>query len=418
MRNSIMSSLHLAVAIVLGVHGAPSDSTPVAAETQIRNWIAHARDHHPESQSAQLETQAARNEIDAGRSWMPPNAQLQYKSDGTTDLSVTQMIPGFGKTKSLSSVRQAKLEMARSDSSDRIRKLSLAVREAAWMEWMAIERTKILAQQETLAIRLSESVRRSQAQGMATSSESWLAQAKVRQARIESEKAHAESRSARAMREAWTSGGGPIEAGKATPPEWSDSVVTNSVARRADIAAMGKDAAMQEAMSEAMSRGLRPDYMVGAMVMTMPNGMPGWGVMAGLTLPFVPWAKGMATGEASGAHARSRATASKAETMKRMARTEVVDHANKARAAWYALRELDSLVLPGQENAIADARNRYAQGREMLSMVLAMQDMERMTRMEAVMRRGEYELEKARLLAAAGLESFDRNSTIQFAGAK
>jgi outer membrane protein TolC len=176
--------------------------------------------------------------------------------------------------------------------------------------------------------------------------------------------------------------------------------------RRGDIASMEKDAAMQEAMSESMRTGLRPDIMVGGMAMIMPDGMPGWGVMAGLTLPFVPWAKGMATGEAAGTHARSRATQSKAESMKRMAHAEVIDHANKARAAWNGLSELDTLVLPGQENAIADARARYAQGREMLSMVLAMQDMALMTRMEAAMRRGEYELERARLLAAAGLESF------------
>jgi hypothetical protein len=66
------------------------------------------------------------------------------------------------------------------------------------------------------------------------------------------------------------------------------------------------------------------------------------------------------------------------------------------------LLEIDSL-LPAQERAVADAGSRYAQGREMLTMVLAMEDMATMTRMEAVMRRGEYELERARLYAAAGL---------------
>jgi outer membrane protein TolC len=316
------------------------------------------------------------------------------------------MIPGFGKTGSQTKIREAKLDMARSDSADRMRKLALAIRETAWMEWMALEKCRILVQQESLAIRLSESVRRAQSQGMSTASEAWLAQAKARQIRLESEKAKSEAAAATAMREAWTGPGTNIAASAPSSPDWTDSVVAVSAATRSDITAMERDAAMQMAMAESMRASLHPDYMVGAMVMRMSNGMPGWGVMAGLTLPFVPWASGMANGEAAGADSRSRSTQSRAQSMRRMALAEVVDHSNKARTAWLALRELDSLILPGQENAIADARSRYAQGREMLSMVLSMQDMELMARMERSMRRGEYELERARLLAAAGLESF------------
>jgi outer membrane protein TolC len=403
-----MSSLNLAAAMVVGLFAAPPDSAPVAAETQIRRWIQDAMERHPESRSAGFQTQAARSEIGAATAWMPPETQLLYKSDKTVDLSMTQMIPGFGKTGSQTKIREAKLDMARSDSADRMRKLALAIRETAWMEWMALEKSRILVQQESLAIRLSESVRRAQSQGMSTASEAWLAQAKARQIRLESEKAKSEAAAATAMREAWTGPGTNIAASAPSSPDWTDSVVAVSAATRSDIVAMERDAAMQMAMAESMRASLHPDYMVGAMVMRMSNGMPGWGVMAGLTLPFVPWSSGMASGEAAGAHSRSRGTQSRVQSMRRMAHAEVVDHSNKARTAWRALRELDSLILPGQENAIADARSRYAQGREMLSMVLAMQDMELMARMERLMRRGEYELERARLLAAAGLESFEQ----------
>jgi len=62
-------------------------------------------------------------------------------------------------------------------------------------------------------------------------------------------------------------------------------------------------------------------------------------------------------------------------------------------------------VTPGQESALEETRRRYAQGREMLAMVLAMEEMVRMTRMEAIIRRGEYELEKVRLAEAAGLDN-------------
>jgi len=138
--------------------------------------------------------------------------------------------------------------------------------------------------------------------------------------------------------------------------------------------------------------------------MRMTDGMPGWGVMAGMTLPFAPWSRGMAEAEIAGSSARGHERMMKREAMKRMARTELQDHAAKARAAWNTLQEIDSTLLPGQDRAATDARARYASGKEMLSMVLSMEDMIRMTRMEAIMRRGEYELETARLWAAAGLD--------------
>ena len=173
---------------------------------------------------------------------------------------------------------------------------------------------------------------------------------------------------------------------------------------RPDLRSMQRDASMQEAMKDAMRKSLAPDFMVGGMLMRMTNGMPGWGVMAGMTLPFAPWSRGMADAEIASGTARGHERMMKREAMRRMARTEILDHAAKARTAWNALCEIDSTLLPGQDRAAADARARYASGKEMLSMVLSMEDMIRMTRMEAIMRRGEYELETARLLAAAGLD--------------
>ena len=394
-----MSSLILAIGLA-GVLA--SDPKPTNASDPIQRWVDLADSLHPEARSARDELLAAQEDIRASRAWMPPNSQFLYKTDGTRELSLTQMIPAFGKTGSLEQVANRRVEMVRADSGERLRKLGLAVREAAWMEWMAWAKIKIFAEQESLSVRLAASSRRLQAQGMATASEAWLAEAKVRQTRIEADRARAEATSATAMRQSWTGPGERSEAGPPRAPDWNDSALSQASRTRTDIQTMNRDASMQEAMGQAMRNGLRPDFMVGGMVMQMPNGMPGWGVMAGMTLPFVPWARGMQEGSAGGALARSRAIQGKAQTMERMARAEVADHAAKAHAAWNALLEIDSL-LPAQERAVADAGSRYAQGREMLTMVLQMEDMATMTRMEAVMRRGEYELERARLYAAAAL---------------
>lgn len=400
-----MPSLAKAVAVSwLAFSPAAFADPPLQQQRTLDRWVEQARLQHPQGTATTDLVASRRGPLTGARAWMPPSAQLDLQSDGLVDLSVSQMILGPGKSASLVRVRQAELEMALADSAEQMRQVELAVREAAWMEWMALEKVEILASQETLAVAMAGTVRRSQSQGMASASEAWLAETRARQVRIQREQALAEALSARSMRESWT-GVRPerFVPDPATAPAWRDSMLLERTTTRPDVQSMAADASMQQAMAQSMRTSLRPDFMVGAMAMRMPDGMPGWGVMAGMTLPFVPWARGMAVGDAAGAQAKERVARSRGEAMRRMAHSEILAHSGRARAAWNALRELDSAIVPGQDAALRDARSRYAQGREMLSMVLAMEDMVRMTRMELLMRRGEYELERTRLAAAAGV---------------
>lgn len=394
-----MSSLILAIAFT-GAFAAQPDST----NDPVRRWVDLARHRHPQATSTADLVASRRGPLAGAGAWMPPSAQLDFRSDGAVDLSLSQMIPGPGKTSGLRRVREAQLEMALADSAEEIRKMELAVREAAWMEWMAWEKLDVLAAQESLAVVLAATVRRSQAQGMSTAAEAWLADTRTRQVRLQREQALAEARAASAMRESWTgTDTSRMVPGPPVAPGWNDSHLVLRASKRPDLLSMAADAAMEESMAASMRTSLRPDFMVGAMAMRMSDGMPGWGVMAGMTLPFVPWARGMAVGESSQAQAKARLARGRSESMRRMAVSEIVDHSQRSRAAWEALRELDATILPGQESALHDARARFAQGREMLSMVLAMEDMVRMARMERVMRRMDYELERSRLAAAAGV---------------
>ena len=400
----MLSTFLVPLALGIALRQSPDTTRPTNHERTLSSWIHQALERHPQSEAARATAEAGRAEAAAGGFWMPPTTQIEARSDGSIDLSLTQMVPWPGKTAAQAKVREAKARMGESDSAERGRKLALSVREAAWMEWMALEKAKLLAARESLSVRVAEAAARSQAQGMATPSEAWLARAAVRQAGAAAERARAEAQAATSMRESWTGRAGPLVPAAATAPDWTDSVLFEGIGRRPDVAAMRREAEMENAMGESMESTLKPDLMVGAMAMRMSSGMPGWGAMAGITLPFVPWARGMAVGQAASARARGRGALSRATAMEAMARSEIVEHASKARAAWKALRELDALGLPEQERAVADARARYAQGREMLSMLLSMQEMVLMARMDAIMLRGEYEIERSRLLSAAGLE--------------
>ncbi|HNY31994.1 MAG TPA: TolC family protein [Fibrobacteria bacterium] len=402
-----MSSLILALAMSWGTaSGLGRDSIPAGrADPFLDRWVDRAIARHPEVEAARWAVQAAQAVESGARAWMPPTGQLQYQSDGRVDFSLSQMVPGFGKTTALAEVRSRRTGMVRFDSADRMRKLSLAVREAAWMEWMTWQKVRVLSQQDSAWERWARALERTQAQGMGSASETWIVRAKGVQAKADLAKARAEAEAATAMRESWTGSDTlRLVAPPATPPDWDSLALLEASGYRADIATMEADAAMQRAMAGSMRASLRPDFMVGAMAMRMTDGMPGWGVMVGMTLPFAPWSASMATSEARGAEAAARASEANVEAMRRMAKSEVQGRSRRAIAAWNALRENDSLVLPGLRRAVDDARTRYAQGREMLSMVLSMEDMVRMSAMQAIMFRGEYELERIRLLAAAGAE--------------
>lgn len=390
--------------------GATAGWTGEGADSTLSRWVAMAREQHPVAKAAEETVGASRAEEKGATSWMPPQALIEARSNGQIDLSLSQMVPGFGKTASLSAVRRAGTRMATRDSAESMRTLALAVRESAWMEWMAWAKHGILREQETLAVRLSGAVRRAQAQGMATPSEAWLAQARVRQIGVDLQTALAAAQAATAMRESWT-GPGPtfLVPDSASAPDWDTATLLEAMEQRPDLQSMRDGAAMNEAMARSMDVSLRPDFMVGGMAMRMTDGMPGWGVMAGFTLPFAPWARSMATSGSAAAKVRSRKILAQGQAMERMARAELASHDAKARAAWQALHDLETEIVPGLDLALEDTRARFAQGREMFAMVLQMDDMVRMTRMEAIMRRGEYELERARLLAAAGLEAFPKD---------
>ena len=401
-----MKSMGLMAAFLSWNAVAAMTQPPASADREIvEGWVRQVLESHPQARTAGLGVESERVQVDGTRTWMPPQIQMDWQSDGLVDAKVSQDIPWPGKTGSMEKVQREKVGMAQSDSADIRRRIALSVREAAWMEWMGGEKAKLLREQEGVVRLLAESALRNQAQGMATSADAWILRSRAEQIETLAAQAEAEAASSRAIREGWTGTvDGKLDPAMPAAPGWNDSLLLAKATNRADIVSMRRDAGMREAMGTASQASLRPDLMVGAMVMQDQGGMMGWGLMAGFSLPFVPWSNGMAQGQARSAKVQARVSEARAEAMVRMARVEVIDHSKRAVAAWTAWHRLDSLVLVGQDLALSQTRARYGQGREMLSMVLTMEEMVRMTRMDAVMQRGTYELERARLAAAAGVE--------------
>lgn len=374
-----------------------------AAPGGVDSLVREVLSSHPQSREAHWSPRVQEARVAGARSWMPPTLQVEGRSDGEMSLNFQQGILWPGSRSRMAKVEDTRLEMVRFDSVGTMVRLALSVREAVWMEWMSEAMLAILDSQLVRAEVLAETSRRNLAVGMATPSDSWLADARRTQARVRRDQGRREVEAARAMRESWT---GPGELPDAGPPAWAawldDPRLDSAAARRPDVESMRREVAMNEAMAAAAEDALRPELMVGGMAMRMPDGMPGWGAMVGISLPFVPWASGMPRAEVAAARSKARVDLARLEGMGRMVRAETAEHRARARAAWEALRLLDSAVVPGQARARADALERWKQGREMTSMVVAMDEMVGMAAMERVVQRQTYEVERARALAAAG----------------
>jgi len=375
-----------------------------AAPLPMDSLVGEVLARHPRAEEARWRPAAQEARVAGSRAWMAPSLQLSGRSDGEMALTFAQGIPWPGRLGRMEAVERRRLDMARVDSAGAMVELALSVREAVWMEWMAGEMVGVLDSQRVRAETLAEIVRRNQGAGMATASDAWLAQARLAQARVRHDQALRDLESARAMRESWTGPGKLPDPGELRASEWlKDSGRDERAVHRPDIESMRREGGMEEAMATASEGSLLPDLMVAGMAMRMSDGMPGWGAMVGISMPFAPWASGMARGEAAAARTRARVAQSRVESMARMARSESASHRAKALAALETLRLLDSAVVPGQARARADALERWRQGREMTSMVVAMDEMVGMTAMERIVQRQTYEVERARALAAAGL---------------
>lgn len=392
---------HVRAALLAGA-SIVSAASGESADSVLAGWIRQAQHHHPSAMAAnEVVAAGASHKIGAG-AWMAPEARLESRSDGTAELSLSQMFPAPGAISARRREREAAVRMAREDSSGTALRIAVSVGESAWMEWMAWRRHDILAGQESVLVALHGSAQRLQSQGMLPTSEVWLARARAEEARSETERALAEARAATAMREVWTGPGQEVlRPGDPAPPDWEDSVLVGALPERPDLRAVAEEAGMHEAMAGGMRSENRPNLMLGGMVMRMADGMPGWGIMAGTSLPFVPWARGMAASGARAEEARSREAFARREAMERMARSELSGASARARAAWSA-RERALSVLAGRDEALEDARRRYGQGVEMLRMALSMEEMARMARLDEAMRRSEYEIERIRTWAASG----------------
>ncbi len=375
----------------------------LATSPALDSLVREVLTRHPRAEEVRWSPRAQQARLEGTRAWMAPSLQVSGRSDGELALALEQGIPWPGRRARMETVEMRRLAMVRSDSLGAMVDLARAVREAVWMEWMAQEMLRVLDSQVLRAENLAEITRRNLGVGMATASDVWLGDARRTQARIRRDQMVQDLQVARAMREAWTGAGELPELGPARWAIWLDDPSLDSVATsRPDLESMRTEVAMGQAMAEAAEAALLPDLMVGGMAMRMGDGMPGWGAMVGITMPFLPWASGMARAEAAAARSKARVDQARLEGMSRMVRAETAGHRARARAAWQALRLLDSAVVPGQARARADAQERWKQGREMTSMVVAMDEMVGMAAMERIAQRETYELERARALAAAG----------------
>jgi len=340
----------------------------------------------------------ARDEAEGGAramgAWMAPEARVEQMwmttgmPDATT-LSVSQAIPLGGQPGLRRRAEGQRAAMGGWTALDSVKSREMAFRSAWWELWGMRSQQVVLRERMELLARASEVAGAQRVSGMVGAEALVRLQTTRSRARLDSLDLASRTAAMEAMLLSWLgapmdSSIGPID-GPSAPAV--DLGGTDSLARtQPSVEGMRSEAAMSALEAKAEARGLWPDLMVGGSWKISQTEDPGgFGVMAGITLPFVPWAGGMAEGKVHQARIRERRATFQALAMERMEVARL--RALEARIASLRgrLAVLDSAVVPQAKTGQDLSLGALSAGTGSVGMVLETSDMVAMARMEQVM---------------------------------
>jgi len=328
--------------------------------------------------------------------WMPPEAKIEqmWMMDGAPDattISLSQSIPLSGQPGFRRQAEGRRVDMAKWSEADARKSREATFRKTWWDLWGMRQQMGIVRERLDLFAQAEEVARAQRVTGMnGTESILKLLTARSR-VRMDSLDLVSRMREMEAMILSWVGGPsdstvGEIEAPAAEP---TDFVASDSLAAaQPGVKGMRAEAEMSELEAKAEKRGLWPDLMVGGTWKQSYSDLPGgYGVMAGITLPFAPWASGMPAGKARQAEARGRKATWNALAMERMERARLQALQARIAALRGRLAVLDSSILPQALDGRNLSMGALAAGTGSLAMVLETTDMVAMAKMERVMAR-------------------------------
>ena len=129
-----------------------------------------------------------------------------------------------------------------------------------------------------------------------------------------------------------------------------------------------------------------------------------WSVMAGISIPFAPWALGRASGRVEEAEAGLLTSRASYDASRAMVLASVTDLYHRAESAWQQLKTYNDRIIPQAHDALISGVTAYQTGKTDFLMLIDSFRMNLELSMEAIMTRMQFEQSSAELGRAIGLQ--------------
>lgn len=366
----------------------------VACAAQVDEVWKRIETNEPGLRAAATGPDEAEGGARAMGAWMAPEARVeQMWMDGgmpdATTISLSQSIPLGGQPGLRRRSEGERMAMARWSALDLVKSREMAFRATWWELWGMRSQQVVLRERLDLLSRASDVAGAQRVAGMTGAEAMVRLQTARSRARLDSLDLASRTTAMEAMLLSWL--GAPMDSvlGPIDDPAVAavDLGGIDSLARiQPSVEAMRSEAAMSGLEAKAEARGAWPDLMVGGSWKISQTEDPGgYGLMAGITLPFVPWASGMPLGKSHQARVRERRATLQALSMERMESARL--GALRARIASLRgrLAVLDTAIVPQAKAGQDLSLGALSAGTGSVGMVLETSDMVAMARMEQVM---------------------------------
>lgn len=151
---------------------------------------------------------------------------------------------------------------------------------------------------------------------------------------------------------------------------------------RPELKSMQSGVEMQQAERSAAGKEYLPDFMVRGMYKQMTAGNDDWSLMVGATVPIAPWSLGKYASGATRSDANIKTAQSELDNMKNMVAAEVNDALLKVESSRERLKLSQETAIPQAEQALASAMAAYRTGKQEFLMLIDIQRMLVMAKLE------------------------------------
>ncbi len=393
----------------------PSDTT------LIRELLREALDNNPRVGAARSIARAADARVPQARAWDPPALGVSWMEVPTSTLNpfsgtmerryqIEQMIPFPGKVGAAVDAAAAGSRMALARTASFERTLVAGVKRQYAQLFAAQRRLQINTEQQRTLDQLLSAVETKYAVGRAQ-------QADVLRLSIESRKL--ENERSELERELLSAGGllnsllgRPVEQSwpslpplPMTLPSMPLQEIQGAAAQnRPELLMADAGISMAQADLTMAKREYWPDLALGGAFTDRTMVPDSWDLMVGIRIPIAPWSIGATGGRVAERTAILSATERNRDDMRRMASFEVNDQWNRMKTQWDQADRYRRAILPEARQVLEALRGAYqTNSADFLSLIDSFR-MLQMFEMELIMKEMDYQMSRAMLEEAVGME--------------